>query len=86
MQFHGLRLDETPQGGIILPDSARENPLQGEVLATGPGALNDNGIRTALDVKKGDRIIFGKYAGNEIKLDGEEYQLLRETDILAVYE
>src|SRR5439155_14181786 len=80
------RLDEGEQkvGGIIIPDSAREKPQQGKVIAAGNGKSKDDGTRTPLDVKAGDRILFGKYSGQEIKLDGEEYLIMREDDVLGV--
>ncbi len=73
-------------GGIVLPDSAQEKPQRGNVVATGPGKLLDSGQRGTLSVKKGDEIFYGKYAGTEIKIDGEEYVILRESDILAIVE
>jgi chaperonin GroES len=82
------RLEEQEQmrGGLYIPDTAKEKPQEGEVLAVGNGKLLDNGQRIAIDLKAGDRILFGKYAGTEIKLDGEEYLILREDDILGVVE
>jgi chaperonin GroES len=82
------RIDEGEQnvGGIIIPDTAKEKPQQGAVLAVGKGKVNDDGKRVPLDVKAGDRILFGKYAGQEIKLDGEEYFIMKEDDVLAVIE
>jgi chaperonin GroES len=76
--------EEVQRGGIIIPDSAKEKPQQGEVLAVGPGRLNDDGKRIPLEVKTGDRILMGKYSGTEVKLDGEECLILREDDVLAV--
>ena len=80
------RLEEGEQkiGGIIIPDSAKEKPQRGEVIAAGNGKLNDEGKRVPLDVKAGDLILFGKYSGQEIKLDGEEYLIMREDEILGV--
>ena len=76
---------EKSKGGVILPDTAsKEKPIEGTVIAVGPGKLNDNGERTALEVKKDDQIIFSKYAGTEIKVDDESYLILREEDILAI--
>jgi chaperonin GroES len=75
---------ETQKGGIIIPDTAKEKPLQGEVVAVGPGRLTDDGKRVAPEVKKGDRILMGKYSGTEVKIDGDEYVILREDDVLAV--
>ena len=71
-------------GGIIIPDTAKEKPLEGVVIAVGPGKYNENGDRVALDVAEGDHILFGKYAGTEIKLDGEEHMILKESDILGI--
>jgi len=73
-------------GGIIIPDTAKEKPIQGEVLAVGNGKVMEDGTRKALDIKKGDRVLFGKYAGTEITLDGQEVLIMREDDILAVVE
>jgi len=80
------RLDEGEQqiGGIIIPDSAKEKPQQGKVIAAGSGKSKDDGTRTPLDVKAGDRILFGKYSGQEIKLDGEDYLIMREDEVLGV--
>jgi chaperonin GroES len=80
------RLDEeeTSSGGIIIPDSAKEKPQQGKVVSVGNGKLLENGERAALDVKDGDRILFGKYSGSDVKIEGEEYLILREDEILAV--
>src|SRR5438093_5840490 len=73
-------------GGIIIPDTAKEKPQRATVEAVGAGKVDENGKRIALDVKKGDRILFGKYSGNEVKIDGEDYLILREEDILAILE
>jgi chaperonin GroES len=80
------RLEEGEQkvGGIIIPDSAKEKPQQGKVIAVGDGKINDEGKRIPLDVKAGDVILFGKYTSQEVKLDGEEYLILREDEVLAV--
>src|ERR1700694_188388 len=80
------RLEEGEQkiGGIIIPDSAKEKPQQGKVIAAGAGKVKDDGKRTPLDVKSGDLILFGKYSGQEIKLDGEEYLIMREDEVLAI--
>ncbi len=75
---------ETAKGGIIIPDSAKEKPQEGEVLAVGNGKILDNGTKVALDVKVGNKILFGKYSGTEIKIDGEDVLILREDEILAV--
>ncbi len=78
-----LEEKESVKGGIIIPDSAKEKPQEGEVVAVGAGKLNEKGDRIALDVKVGDRILFGKYSGNDIKIDDEEYMILKEDEILA---
>jgi chaperonin GroES len=75
---------EVVKGGIIIPDTAKEKPMEGEVVAAGPGKTTDSGQRAALDVKAGDRILFGKYSGTEIKIDDKEYLIMREDEILAV--
>jgi len=75
---------ETVKGGIIIPDTAKEKPQEGEVLAVGNGKLLDNGTKVPLDVKVGDKILFGKYSGTDIKIDGEEVLILREDEVLAV--
>jgi chaperonin GroES len=82
------RIEEGEQirGGIIIPDSAREKPQEGAVIAAGEGKKLDSGERLAMDVKEGDRVLFGKYAGTEVKLDDEEYLIMREDDILGVIE
>ena len=72
------------KGGIIIPDTAKEKPAEGKVIAVGNGKLGDDGKRVALEVKKGDRILFGKYSGTEVKIDGEEYLIMREEDVLGV--
>jgi len=72
------------KGGIIIPDTAKEKPAEGKVVAVGNGKLGDDGKRVALEVKKGDRILFGKYSGTEVKIDGEEYLIMREEDVLGV--
>jgi len=78
-----LEEKETVKGGIIIPDSAKEKPQEGEVVAVGAGKLNEKGDRIQLDVKVGDRILFGKYSGNDIKIDDEEFLILKEDEILA---
>jgi chaperonin GroES len=75
---------ETVKGGIIIPDTAKEKPQEGEVMAVGNGKTLDNGTKVQLDVKAGDKILFGKYSGTDIKIDGEEYMILREDEVLAV--
>ena len=72
------------KGGIIIPDSAKEKPAEGKVVAVGNGKIGDDGKRIPLEVKKGDRILFGKYSGTEVKLDGEDYLIMREDDILGI--
>ena len=76
--------EETVKGGIIIPDTAKEKPQEGEVIAVGNGKTLDNGTKVELDVKAGDKILFGKYSGTDIKIDGEEYMILREDEVLAV--
>ncbi|HTP51802.1 MAG TPA: co-chaperone GroES [Anaeromyxobacteraceae bacterium] len=78
--------EEKTKGGIIIPDSAKEKPIEGKVIAAGNGKLGDDGKVHPLDVKAGDRILFSKYAGTEVKIDGEEHLILREDDILGVIE
>ncbi len=78
-----LEEKETVKGGIIIPDSAKEKPQEGEVIAVGAGKINDKGERIQLDVKPGDRILFGKYSGNDIKIEDEEFLILKEDEILA---
>jgi len=79
-----LEEEEKTAGGIIIPDAAKEKPMQGEVVAAGKGKVNENGKVNPLDVKVGDKILFGKYAGTEVKLDGDEYLIMREDDVLGV--
>ena len=78
--------EEKTAGGIIVPDTAKEKPQEGEVIAVGPGTLNDKGELRALDVKAGDRILFGKWSGTEVTLDGQEYLIMKESDILGIIE
>jgi chaperonin GroES len=78
--------EEKTAGGIIIPDTAKEKPQEGKVVAVGPGKVNDEGKKIALDVKAGDKILFGKYSGTEIKIDGVEHLIMREDDILAIIE
>lgn len=82
------RLEEetTTAGGIIIPDSAKEKPAEGEIVAVGPGKVSDKGDRVALQVTVGDRVLFSKYGGTDVKLDGEDYLIMREDDILGVIE
>ena len=81
-----LEEDERSSGGIIIPDTAKEKPMQGEVLAVGTGARNDKGEITPLDVKKGDRILFGKWSGTEVKIDEDELVIMKESDIMGIIE
>ena len=79
-----LEEEEQQRGGIIIPDTAKEKPQEGEIVAVGTGKLGDNGERTPLEVKVGDKILFGKYSGTEVKLEDEEYLMMREEDILGI--
>ena len=81
-----LNAEEKTKGGIIIPDTAQEKPMEGEVVAAGPGARNEAGALVELDVKEGDRILFGKWSGTEVKLDGNELLIMKESDILGVIE
>jgi chaperonin GroES len=81
-----LEADEKTAGGIIIPDTAKEKPMEGEVIAVGPGARDEAGKLVPLDVKDGDRILFGKWSGTEVKLDGEELLIMKETDIMGIIE
>ena len=76
--------ETTTKGGIIIPDTAKEKPAEGKVVAVGNGKLGEDGKRIALEVKKGDRILFGKYSGTEVKINGEEYLIMREEDVLGI--
>ncbi len=78
--------ETTTKGGIIIPDTAKEKPAEGKVIAVGNGKVADDGKRVALEIKEGDRILFGKYSGTEVKIDGEEYLIMREDDVLGVIE
>jgi chaperonin GroES len=78
--------EQKTAGGIIIPDTAKEKPIQGEIIAAGNGRIMEDGSRRALDVKKGDRVLFSKYAGNEITVEGQEVLIMREDDILAIIE
>jgi chaperonin GroES len=78
--------DERTKGGIIIPDTAKEKPQQGEVIAVGPGARDEKGVIQPLDVKAGDRVLFGKWGGTEVKIDGEELLIMKESDIMGVLE
>jgi chaperonin GroES len=79
-----LNAEEKTAGGIIIPDTAQEKPMEGEVIAAGPGARNEQGQIVALEVKAGDRILFGKWSGTEVKLDGEELLIMKESDIMGI--
>jgi len=79
-----LESDEKTKGGIIIPDTAKEKPMEGKVIAVGSGTKNEEGKVTPLDVKKGDKIIFGKWSGTEVKLDGQEYIIMKESDIMGI--
>ncbi|MDE2517073.1 MAG: co-chaperone GroES [Rhodospirillales bacterium] len=81
-----LNAEEKTAGGIIIPDTAKEKPMEGEIVAVGPGARNEQGQLVALDVKAGDRILFGKWSGTEVKLDGEELLIMKESDIMGIIE
>jgi len=81
-----IEQEEKTRGGIIIPDTAKEKPMEGEVVAVGPGVRGDDGKLHALDVKAGDRILFGKWSGSEVKIDGEELLIMKESDILGVIE
>ena len=78
--------ETTTKGGIIIPDTAKEKPAEGKVTAVGNGKIGEDGKRVALEVKKGDRILFGKYSGTEVKVDGQEYLIMREEDVLGIIE
>ncbi|MBI4727275.1 co-chaperone GroES [candidate division TA06 bacterium] len=79
-----LEAKETKKGGIIIPDTAKEKPMEGEVVAAGPGKISDSGTRMAMDVKAGDKVLYGKYSGTEVKIDDVEYLIMHTDDILAV--
>ncbi len=81
-----LEGEDVTKGGIIIPDSAKEKPMKGEVIAVGPGKVGDDGTRTKVAVDAGDKVLFNKYAGTEMKVDGEEFLVMREDDILAIIE
>ena len=79
-----LPAEEKTKGGLVIPDTAKERPQQGEVMAVGPGRITEDGKKIPMEVKVGDKVLYGKYAGTEISIDGEEYLIMRESDILAV--
>jgi chaperonin GroES len=76
--------EEKTKGGIILPDTAKEKPVQGEIVAVGPGRVSDDGKKIPMEVKTGDKVLYGKYSGTEVTIDGEEYLIMRESDIFAI--
>ena len=79
-----MEQEEKQQSGIIIPDTAKEKPQEGEIIAVGPGKVSDSGQKVAMEVKKGDRVLYGKYSGTEVTVDKEDYLIMRESDILAV--
>ena len=79
-----LEVKETKKGGIIIPDTVKEKPMEGEVVAAGPGKISDSGTRMAMDIKAGDKVLYGKYSGTEVKIDDVEYLIMHTDDILAV--
>ena len=83
---HGFRARMQTKGGIIIPDTAKEKPIEGKIVAVGSGRVGDDGKKIPLEVKKGDRILFGKYGGTEVKIEGVEYLIMREDDVLGIIE
>ena len=81
-----LEAEEKTAGGIIIPDTAKEKPMEGKIVAVGKGSKNDEGKISALDVKKGDRILYGKWSGTEVKVDGDDYLIMKESDVMGVIE
>ncbi len=79
-----IEAQEVKQGSIIIPDTAKEKPMQGEIVAIGPGKVSENGNKIDMEVKKGDKVLYGKYSGTEVTIDGEDYLIMRESDILAI--
>ena len=79
-----ITAEEKSKGGIIIPDTVKEKPMEGEIIAAGPGARNEQGTVVALDVKAGDRVLFGKWSGTEVKIDGEELLIMKESDLLGI--
>jgi chaperonin GroES len=79
-----LEEEEKTKGGIIIPDSAKEKPIEGKVIAVGDGKIKEDGTKISMEIKKGDRVLFAKYGGTEIKIDGEEYLMMKEDDVLAI--
>ena len=86
MLVRRIEQDDKTAGGIIIPDTAKEKPQEGEIVATGPGGRDEKGELVPLDVKAGDRVLFGKWSGTEVKLDGEDYLIMKESDILGIIE
>jgi chaperonin GroES len=82
--IQAMDAEQVSKSGIIIPDTAKERPSEGKIVAVGPGRLTDDGTRVSPEVKKGDKVLYGKYSGTEVKVDGTEYLILRESDILAV--
>ena len=80
-----MEAEQKTAGGIIIPDNAKEKPQKGEVIATGPGKTNDKGAKIDMTLKKGDKVLYGKYSGTEISIDGQDYLIVRESDVLAVF-
>jgi len=80
-----MEAEQKSAGGIIIPDNAKEKPQKGEVVAVGPGKVSDKGEKVAMTLKKGDKVLYGKYSGTEVTIDGEEYLIVRESDVLAVF-
>ena len=81
-----ITAEEKSRGGIIIPDTVKEKPMEGEIVAAGPGARNEQGVIVALEVKAGDRVLFGKWSGTEVKIDGEELLIMKESDIMGIIE
>jgi len=79
-----LEQEEAKQGAIIIPDTAKEKPMQGEIVAVGPGKISDSGSKMSMEVKTGDKVLYGKYSGTEVTVDGNEYLIMRESDIFAI--
>ncbi|HHL72348.1 MAG TPA: co-chaperone GroES [Bacteroidetes bacterium] len=79
-----IEAQEVKQGSIIIPDTAKEKPMQGEIVAIGPGKVSESGSKIDMEVKKGDKVLYGKYSGTEVTIDGEDYLIMRESDILAI--
>ena len=84
VMIQAMDAEEISKSGIIIPDTAKERPSEGKIVAVGPGRVTDDGNRVSLEVKKGDKVLYGKYSGTEVKVDGTDYLILRETDILAI--